>query len=133
MIAANGTADIRAFWQTPPATPPKAITRASLPPRLSACSGGGASLRWRCSSQPTVCHFTNPPHTWTLLTSAGGLVVNEVAPRLYNSGHYTIEAVPKMSQCKAKLYAILGKIPRGLKLTTISIENISATRQLIIA
>ena len=39
---ANGTADIGAFWQTPPATPPKARRRATgLPPRLSARSGGG--------------------------------------------------------------------------------------------
>lgn len=47
----------------------------------------------------------------------GGLVVNEVAPRPHNSGHYTIEAVPQMSQYKAQLYAILGKIPQNLKLT----------------
>lgn len=47
----------------------------------------------------------------------GGLVVNEVAPRPHNSGHYTIEAVPQMSQYKAQLYAILNKIPQNLKLT----------------
>lgn len=51
-----------------------------------------------------------------LTSSTGGLVVNEVAPRPHNSGHYTIEAVPQMSQYKAQLYAILGKIPKDLKL-----------------
>ncbi|SPO05133.1 related to phosphoribosyl-5-aminoimidazole carboxylase [Cephalotrichum gorgonifer] len=51
------------------------------------------------------------------LTADGELVVNEVAPRPHNSGHYTIEAVPQMSQYKAQLYAILGQIPEGLKLT----------------
>lgn len=40
-----------------------------------------------------------------------------MAPRPHNSGHYTIEAVPQMSQYKAQLYAILDKIPRDLKLT----------------
>lgn len=34
-------------------------------------------------------------------------MVNEIAPRPHNSGHYTIEAVPYMSQYKAQLYAIL--------------------------
>ena len=34
-------------------------------------------------------------------------MVNEIAPRPHNSGHYTIEAVPHMSQYKAQLYAIL--------------------------
>ncbi|KAK0734395.1 phosphoribosylaminoimidazole carboxylase [Lasiosphaeria miniovina] len=37
----------------------------------------------------------------------GSLVVNEVAPRPHNSGHYTIEAVPYMSQYKAQIYAVL--------------------------
>lgn len=45
------------------------------------------------------------------------MVVNEVAPRPHNSGHYTIEAVPQMSQYKAQLYAILDMIPEHLKLT----------------
>ncbi|KAK0618061.1 phosphoribosylaminoimidazole carboxylase [Bombardia bombarda] len=35
------------------------------------------------------------------------LVVNEVAPRPHNSGHYTIEAVPYMSQFKAQIHAVL--------------------------
>jgi phosphoribosylaminoimidazole carboxylase len=34
-------------------------------------------------------------------------MVNEVAPRPHNSGHYTIEAVPQMSQFKAQLHAVL--------------------------
>lgn len=34
-------------------------------------------------------------------------MVNEIAPRPHNSGHYTIEAVPYMSQYKAQLYSIL--------------------------
>lgn len=36
-------------------------------------------------------------------------MVNEIAPRPHNSGHYTIEAVPHMSQYKAQLYSILDK------------------------
>ncbi len=34
-------------------------------------------------------------------------MVNEVAPRPHNSGHYTIEAVPYMSQYKAQIHAVL--------------------------
>ncbi|KAK4449350.1 Phosphoribosylaminoimidazole carboxylase [Podospora aff. communis PSN243] len=37
----------------------------------------------------------------------GSLMVNEVAPRPHNSGHYTIEAVPQMSQYQAQLHAVL--------------------------
>ncbi|KAF3925363.1 hypothetical protein ABW20_dc0110041 [Dactylellina cionopaga] len=44
------------------------------------------------------------------------LVVNEVAPRPHNSGHYTIEAVPYMSQYKAQLCSILDIIPSAIKL-----------------
>ncbi|PFH63074.1 hypothetical protein XA68_18211 [Ophiocordyceps unilateralis] len=47
----------------------------------------------------------------------GSLMVNEVAPRPHNSGHYTIEAVPYMSQYKAQLYAILDLVPPSLRLT----------------
>lgn len=43
------------------------------------------------------------------LTSDGKILVNEIAPRPHNSGHYTIEAVPHMSQYKAQLYSILDK------------------------
>ncbi|KAK0631898.1 hypothetical protein B0T14DRAFT_559641 [Immersiella caudata] len=39
--------------------------------------------------------------------SDGSLMVNEVAPRPHNSGHYTIEAVPQMSQYQAQLHAVL--------------------------
>jgi len=40
----------------------------------------------------------------------------QVAPRPHNSGHYTIEAVPYMSQYKAQLYALLDlPIPKELK------------------
>lgn len=41
------------------------------------------------------------------VTKDGAVMVNEIAPRPHNSGHYTIEAVPYMSQYKAQLYAIL--------------------------
>ncbi|KAL5606916.1 hypothetical protein BROUX41_003292 [Berkeleyomyces rouxiae] len=51
------------------------------------------------------------------LTADGNLLVNEVAPRPHNSGHYTIEAVPQMSQYKAQLYAIRSLIPASQKLT----------------
>ncbi|PHH75693.1 hypothetical protein CDD82_4318 [Ophiocordyceps australis] len=51
------------------------------------------------------------------LLKDGSLLVNEVAPRPHNSGHYTIEAVPYMSQYKAQLHAILDLVPRSLKLT----------------
>ncbi|PHH92195.1 hypothetical protein CDD83_8484 [Cordyceps sp. RAO-2017] len=51
------------------------------------------------------------------LLQDGSLLVNEVAPRPHNSGHYTIEAVPYMSQYKAQLHAILDMVPSSLKLT----------------
>ncbi|OIW26315.1 AIRC-domain-containing protein [Coniochaeta ligniaria NRRL 30616] len=44
------------------------------------------------------------------------VMVNEVAPRPHNSGHYTIEAVPYMSQYKAQLYSILDIVPPSIKL-----------------
>ncbi|KAI0125556.1 phosphoribosylaminoimidazole carboxylase [Xylariales sp. AK1849] len=47
----------------------------------------------------------------------GQILVNEVAPRPHNSGHYTIEVVPQMSQFKAQLCSILNTIPDGLELT----------------
>jgi phosphoribosylaminoimidazole carboxylase len=40
------------------------------------------------------------------------LVVNEIAPRPHNSGHYTIEACPTMSQYKAQLLSIIGIMPK---------------------
>ncbi len=43
-------------------------------------------------------------------------MVNEVAPRPHNSGHYTIEAVPYMSQFKAQIHAVLD-LPVPEKLT----------------
>jgi phosphoribosylaminoimidazole carboxylase len=49
------------------------------------------------------------------LLGNGELLINEVAPRPHNSGHYTIEAIPYMSQYKAQLYSILGlPIPNDL-------------------
>ncbi|KAG4434713.1 hypothetical protein IFR05_009823 [Cadophora sp. M221] len=39
------------------------------------------------------------------------LIVNEIAPRPHNSGHYTIEACPTMSQYKSQLLSILGIFP----------------------
>ncbi|KAK3300510.1 uncharacterized protein B0H64DRAFT_17247 [Chaetomium fimeti] len=45
----------------------------------------------------------------------GSLMVNEVAPRPHNSGHYTIEAVPQMSQYKAQIHAVLDlPVPKNL-------------------
>lgn len=43
-------------------------------------------------------------------------MVNEVAPRPHNSGHYTIEALPHMSQFKAQIHAVLD-LPIPTKLT----------------
>ena len=41
--------------------------------------------------------------------------MNEVAPRPHNSGHYTIEAVPYMSQYKAQIHAVLDlPVPENL-------------------
>lgn len=50
------------------------------------------------------------------MTIIGTITVNEVAPRPHNSGHWTIEAVPYMSQYKAQLYSILDLLPRSIKL-----------------
>ncbi|KAL8977931.1 MAG: hypothetical protein Q9205_006371 [Flavoplaca limonia] len=50
------------------------------------------------------------------LTDDGDLLVNEIAPRVHNSGHMTIETVPHMSQFKAHLTSILGRaIPEKLE------------------
>ena len=68
------------------------------------------------------CYFDVPyvlvPKIWRLGTHTivGGIVVNEVAPRPHNSGHFTIEAVPQMSQFKAQLYSILDIFPPSMKL-----------------
>ncbi|KAL8846951.1 MAG: hypothetical protein Q9221_007993 [Calogaya cf. arnoldii] len=40
------------------------------------------------------------------MTTEGELLVNEIAPRVHNSGHMTIETVPYMSQFKAHLTSI---------------------------
>lgn len=54
------------------------------------------------------CYFLRCFHETDLLTHfSGEVMVNEIAPRPHNSGHYTIEAIPYMSQYKAQLYAIL--------------------------
>ncbi|KAG9233564.1 putative Phosphoribosylaminoimidazole carboxylase [Amylocarpus encephaloides] len=45
------------------------------------------------------------------LLDDGKLVVNEIAPRPHNSGHYTIEACPTMSQYKSQILSILGIMP----------------------
>lgn len=39
------------------------------------------------------------------------IVLNEIAPRTHNSGHYTIEACPTLSQYKSQLLSILGIMP----------------------
>lgn len=51
-------------------------------------------------------------------------MVNEVAPRPHNSGHYTIEAVPYFSQYKAQLHAILDLVPDSMKITPRSAQAI---------
>ncbi|KAK3329573.1 hypothetical protein B0H66DRAFT_541504 [Apodospora peruviana] len=49
------------------------------------------------------------------LLEDNSLMVNEVAPRPHNSGHYTIEAIPAMSQYKAQIHAVLDlPIPKKL-------------------
>ncbi|KAK1690776.1 phosphoribosylaminoimidazole carboxylase [Colletotrichum godetiae] len=50
------------------------------------------------------------------LLKDGTITVNEVAPRPHNSGHWTIEGVPYMSQYKAQLHSILDMLPRSIKL-----------------
>ncbi|KAF4629453.1 hypothetical protein G7Y89_g8696 [Cudoniella acicularis] len=45
------------------------------------------------------------------LMDDGRLIVNEIAPRPHNSGHYTIEACPTFSQYKSQLLSILGIMP----------------------
>ncbi|KAI6785843.1 Phosphoribosylaminoimidazole carboxylase-like protein [Emericellopsis cladophorae] len=50
------------------------------------------------------------------LLEDGTIMVNEVAPRPHNSGHYTIESVPNLSQYKAQAHAIMGYIPPQLKI-----------------
>jgi 5-(carboxyamino)imidazole ribonucleotide synthase len=45
------------------------------------------------------------------LTSAGGLLLNELAPRSHNSGHYTLEACP-VSQFEQQVRAVCG-LPLG--------------------
>ena len=45
------------------------------------------------------------------LMSDDSLLLNEIAPRPHNSGHYTIEACPTMSQYKSQLLSILGIMP----------------------
>ncbi|KAL2075974.1 hypothetical protein VTL71DRAFT_917 [Oculimacula yallundae] len=58
------------------------------------------------------------------LMEDGQLIVNEIAPRPHNSGHYTIEACPTMSQYKAQLLSILGLFPTISKIPTISPASI---------
>ncbi|KYK56041.1 hypothetical protein DCS_08007 [Drechmeria coniospora] len=58
------------------------------------------------------------------LLQDGTVAVNEVAPRPHNSGHYTIEAVPYMSQYKAQLRAVLDTIPNTMKLTPRASQSI---------
>ncbi|ETS86434.1 hypothetical protein PFICI_00262 [Pestalotiopsis fici W106-1] len=50
------------------------------------------------------------------LLKDGQIMVNEVAPRPHNSGHYTIEAVPQLSQYKAQICALLNTVPKELTL-----------------
>ena len=47
----------------------------------------------------------------SLMHVIGQLIVNEIAPRPHNSGHWTIEGCPTMSQFKSQLLAILGLMP----------------------
>ncbi|KAH8204797.1 hypothetical protein TruAng_000986 [Truncatella angustata] len=50
------------------------------------------------------------------LLEDGRILVNEVAPRPHNSGHYTIEAVPQLSQYKGQLLAVTNNVPDDLVL-----------------
>jgi len=50
-------------------------------------------------------------YTFLLTCRPGDLVINEIAPRPHNSGHYTIEACPTFSQYKSQLLSILGIMP----------------------
>ncbi|KAL8668424.1 MAG: hypothetical protein Q9168_006948 [Polycauliona sp. 1 TL-2023] len=55
------------------------------------------------------------------LTTEGQLLVNEIAPRVHNSGHMTIETVPYMSQFEGHLTALVDRpIPEKLAPTVIS-------------
>ncbi|KAI5917521.1 phosphoribosylaminoimidazole carboxylase [Camillea tinctor] len=50
------------------------------------------------------------------LTKDGKVIVNEIAPRVHNSGHLSIEAIPYMSQYKAQLLSILDEpLPEELE------------------
>ncbi|KAL8998038.1 MAG: hypothetical protein Q9169_002806 [Polycauliona sp. 2 TL-2023] len=50
------------------------------------------------------------------LTEKEDLLVNEIAPRVHNSGHMTIETIPSMSQFKAHLTSILDRaVPEKLE------------------
>lgn len=46
-------------------------------------------------------------HIHWLMHITDSLIVNEIAPRPHNSGHYTIETHPYMSQFKAQLCSVL--------------------------
>ncbi|RDW85183.1 phosphoribosylaminoimidazole carboxylase [Coleophoma cylindrospora] len=50
------------------------------------------------------------------------IILNEIAPRPHNSGHYTIEACPTMSQYKSQLLSILDIMPSfpGNKIPSLS-------------
>ncbi|KAK8879609.1 phosphoribosylaminoimidazole carboxylase [Apiospora arundinis] len=52
------------------------------------------------------------------LLKDGQVIVNEIAPRPHNSGHYTIEAVPQMSQYKAQLCAIMNDFPEDFEIVS---------------
>ena len=50
------------------------------------------------------------PESRLLTRVPDSLLVNEIAPRPHNSGHYTIEAIPQMSQYKAQVYSVLNLV-----------------------
>src|SRR5258707_9478207 len=86
-------------------------------------------LEWRCSYYRMVCASPSPTRLLTQHAS-GSLLVNEIAPRPHNSGHYTIEAC-ETSQYENHLRAILSlpigstalKVPSAAKLNLLGSSN----------
>ncbi|KAK7992043.1 phosphoribosylaminoimidazole carboxylase [Apiospora saccharicola] len=85
-------------------------TKVFFPPR-------NVSDDMQARAQKIACDVVS--HLWgrgvfaveMFLLKDGQVIVNEIAPRPHNSGHYTIEAVPQMSQYKAQLCAIMNGFP----------------------
>ena len=75
-------------------------------PRRARARGDARSPRaWRASSTTWACS------RWRCSWSAGGLLLNEIAPRPHNSGHYTIDAC-RTSQFEQQVRVLCG-LPLG--------------------